>query len=77
MKLTAIRSKLRVVVALAAVVAGLGVVVYAGLAVAEYGFYVSERGNPGQLEGGVAPLFLLIGVALVVYGCVQLWLHRR
>ena len=71
------QSKLRVLVALATLVAGLGVVGYAAFGVAKYGFYVSARWDPGQLEGGLAPLFLLIGAALVIYGCVELWLHRR
>jgi hypothetical protein len=77
MELRTNRSKLRVLVALTSLVVGLGVVGYASVGVAKYGFYVSAGGHPGQLEGGAAPLFLLIGAALVIYGCVELWLHRR
>jgi hypothetical protein len=77
MQLRTNRSKLRVLIASASLVAGLGVVAYAAVVVARYGFYVSAGGHPGQLEGGAAPVFLLIGVALVIYGCVELWLHRR
>lgn len=71
------RSRLRVLVALTSLFAGLGIGGYAAVRVAEYGFYVSPRWDLGQLDGGVAPLFLLIGVVLVFYGCLELWLHLR
>ncbi|MBX3726792.1 MAG: hypothetical protein KF823_12850 [Xanthomonadales bacterium] len=77
MKLPRLRSKPGVLLGLVALVAGLGATIYASVVVGRYGFQVSGRWNPNQLESGGAPLFFLIGIALVIYGCVALWLHRR
>lgn len=62
--------------AYASIVIGVCAVIYSSLGIYRYGFYISERGNPGQLEGGFLPVILLIGLGLIGYGLFELWLHR-
>ena len=57
--------------------AGMAVTAYGAAGIKKYGFYFSGRGSIGQVEGGLAPLFLLIGVLSMAYGLIELWLHRR
>ena len=56
---------------------GFGIAAYSVLGTMEHGFSIAERGNPEQLEGGLYPLLLLIGLAIVVYGGIERWLNRK
>lgn len=62
--------------ACASLIIGACAVIYSSLGIYKYGFYISRRGNPGQLEGGFMPVILLIGFGLIGYGLFELWLHR-
>lgn len=64
------------ITAYASIVLGVAAIIYSCLGIYEYGFYLSERWNPGQLEGGYLPVILLTGLGLVAYGLIELWIHR-
>jgi hypothetical protein len=51
---------------------GVLLVIYGTIGVSRYGFYISGRWSIGQIEGGVAPFFILIGFLAVAYGVIQL-----
>ena len=51
---------------------GVILIIYGFLGVERYGFYISGRGGLGQLEGGLAPVFIILGIFAVVYGVVEL-----
>lgn len=59
------------------VVAGVAVTAYGLLGIAKYGFYVSGRWSLGQTDGGLAPLFVLVGLVAVAYGIFDLKLKGR
>lgn len=50
------------------VIGGILLAIYGGVGVYKYGFYISPGQNLGQLEGGVAPVFLVLGLMMIVYG---------
>jgi len=55
---------------------GIAVVAYVVIGIEVYGFQIAARGDPDQLQGGLIPLFLVIGLLAVAYGAIELWLSR-
>lgn len=55
-----------------AIAGGVALALYGVLGIARYGFYLSGRWSLGQTEGGLAPLFLLIGLLAAAYGVFDL-----
>jgi len=53
------------------IILGLLLAAWAAMGITETGFYVSGRGDPGQLEGGTLPTFLIIGLLMVLYGIFE------
>ncbi len=41
------------------------------------GFKMAERGNIDQLDNGLFGLFLLIGISILAYGLIEIWLHKK
>lgn len=39
--------------------------------IANSGFFIAGRGSTGQLDGGLFPLFLLIGILMAIYGIIE------
>ncbi len=58
-------------------VAGIAITIYAGLGINKHGPIFAERGNPEQLDGGLFPLLLLIGIAVLAYGLIEIWLNKK
>ena len=56
---------------------GIGIILFSIPKIVEQGFYLAERGNPEQLDGGLLPLLLVIGVGIAAYGGVEYWLNRK
>jgi hypothetical protein len=65
------------IVSMIIIVCGVGFSGYGIIGIYEYGFYISARGNPGQLSGGLAPLFVLIGCLVIIYGFIELKLSNQ
>ena len=59
------------------IVFGIALCGYAIVGVSRYGFYISGRGDPGQMEGGLAVFFLLIGILAIAYGSFGLIMNNR
>lgn len=68
--------KARRFVAVLGILAGSLLMVVSALNIAEHGFYLSGRWNPGQLEGGYIPIFFITGVAFVLVSAIDLWINR-
>jgi hypothetical protein len=43
----------------------------------ESGYKMSERGNIGQLDDGLYGLFLLIGMGMLAYGVIEIYLNKK
>ena len=56
---------------------GFGITSFSVYEILENGLYLAERGNPGQLEGGLFPLLLIIGLAVMAYGGIEFWFNRN
>lgn len=62
---------------IAIIIFGIGLTVYSVSGIVKYGFYLSPRGDPGQLNGGLVPLFLLVGILSIAYGVGDLIIFKK
>ena len=45
--------------------------------VARFGFLLSPRGDPSQLNGGLAPLVIIISIVFLLYGVIQIYIDSK
>jgi len=65
------------IISIAAISIGILFFLYGVIGIEKYGFYISVRGDHGRTEGGLSPLFILIGLASFAYGIIEFKLHKK
>ncbi len=56
---------------------GAAISMFSVFGIAENGFSLAGGGNPGQVDGGLFPFLLILGLAIMVYGLFEKWLNRK
>ena len=77
-RLVVIRQKVKSrIISFLAILIGMFFLLYGLMGIEKYGFYLSARGDHGRTEGGLSPLFILIGFASIAYGFIEFKLNKK
>ncbi len=71
------RQNVQLLISWVSIALGVVLTIYGIAGILKYGFYISARGSIGQIEGGLAPLFLLLGLLAIAYGVLEIILREK